>query len=216
MKRPRWGRIKLPKARTMELVKNGAIPIDPELLHARVKDARLKLVGRNVQDLLEGIELKDRGDKGPAYERGNVYAIKYAAEKIPQDSTILADSSRLLDLLRVLYEQSPIADEKAESAAYLLAWNPENWTWTSLRELAARFRAGEALQLRIGIAVRLQGSAQQRVELRVAGIERVDGHAQVHLDQLRRRRRRGPLERVRHARRGVGLVAHQLHRCQLQ
>ena len=93
---------------TTKFVKGSSVPLDPELLQARVNDARAKLNSGtiSVAGLLQSIDLKDPGNKGGGYERGNAYATKYDADKIPQDSTILADSSRLLDLLKVLYRSA--------------------------------------------------------------------------------------------------------------
>jgi hypothetical protein len=120
------------------------VPIDPELLHERVTEARAKLSGPEIklEGLLQTIDLRDPGDKGPSYEHGNTYAIRYENDDIPQDATILYDTSRLLDLLRVLYT-SAVPPAETGDAAYLLAWNPENYPWTNLTPLAAQFRSGE-------------------------------------------------------------------------
>jgi hypothetical protein len=121
---------------------NGSfVPIDPELLLSRVKDARAKLNGQDsdVAGLLQTIDLRDAGDLGRGYESGNAYAIKYEADKIPQDTTILADTSRLLDLLKVQYGSTPPSE--TGHSAYLLTWNPEKWNWKNLPELAAQFRS---------------------------------------------------------------------------
>jgi hypothetical protein len=70
------------------------VPVDPELLDARVKEARSKFIAssRGAAGLQETIELRDPGDKEPPYENGNAYAIKYDAQEIPRDSKLLSDT----------------------------------------------------------------------------------------------------------------------------
>jgi 5-methylcytosine-specific restriction enzyme MrcB-like protein/dynein-related subfamily AAA family protein len=128
---------------TTKFMNGSFVPLDPELLHARVKDARSKLnrADISVAGLLQAIDLRDPGDKGRGYEIGNAYAIRYGVDQIPEDATILADTSRLLELLKILYTST--SPTITEQATYILAWNPENWNWSNLPHLAAQFRSGD-------------------------------------------------------------------------
>lgn len=130
---------------TTKLLNGSLVSIDPEILSDTVKDARSKLndANSNIAGLLETIQLRDPGNRGWSYEHANAYAIRYDADKIPQDATILTDTSRLLGLLKVLYA-SPSHGEISH-AAYLLAWNPEHWEWKTLSELATQFRSGKQI-----------------------------------------------------------------------
>jgi hypothetical protein len=131
---------------TTKLLNGSFVPIDPEILSDAVKDARSKLsdANINVAGLLETIELRDPGNRGRSYEHGNAYAIRYDAVAIPEDATILSDTSRLLDLLKILYA-SAVPPAETGDAAYLLAWNPDNYPWSNLPALAAQFRSGEKI-----------------------------------------------------------------------
>ena len=131
---------------TTKFVGGSYVAIDPEILSNAVKDARLKLKdpNLNVAGLLETVDLRDPGDRGQGYESGNAYAIRYDADNIPQDGAILSDSSKLLDLLKVLYT-SAVPPAETDDAAYLLAWNPGNFAWNTLPGLATRYRSGEQI-----------------------------------------------------------------------
>src|SRR5438067_1405364 len=71
---------------TTKFMNGSFVPLDPELLHERVREARTKLSDckTSLDGLSQTIELNDPGDKGPGYEHGNAYAIRYGAEAIPQ------------------------------------------------------------------------------------------------------------------------------------
>ncbi len=131
---------------TTKFMNGSFVPIDPELLHKRVEDARSRLKDRNVNvaGLLHSIDLRDPGDKGPGYEHGNAYAIRYEADAVPQDTTVLADTARLLDQLKIVYASS-VPPAETGDAAYLIAWNPENWPWDNLSALATQYRSGERI-----------------------------------------------------------------------
>jgi hypothetical protein len=91
---------------------------------------------------LRDIELNDPGGLGEGYEQGNVFAIRYEHGRVPDDQAIQNDVSRLGPLLNALYgasDQSPVPN----SAAFLLAWNPESWQWTDLQADIARVRSGK-------------------------------------------------------------------------
>ena len=130
---------------TTKIVRGSSVVIDPDILQERVKEARAKVenLGINRSGLSQTMDLKDPGNKGGAYELGNVYAIKYDASQIPDDAKILADASKLVKLLKVLYGSDSTAD--ISRSAYLLAWNPENWNWDNLPRLAMLFRSGRQI-----------------------------------------------------------------------
>ena len=131
---------------TTKLLNGSSVPIEPEILSDKVKDARSKLNDPNVDvaGLLETIDLRDPGNRGRSYENGNAYAIRYDAGTIPGDAAILSDASRLLNLLKILYA-SAIPPAETGDAAYLLAWNPENFPWNNLPGLAMQYRSGEQI-----------------------------------------------------------------------
>lgn len=60
---------------TTKFLNGSLVPIEPELLRARVEDARLKLnvPSVDVTNFLQTIDLRDTGDLGRGYESGNAY-----------------------------------------------------------------------------------------------------------------------------------------------
>jgi hypothetical protein len=78
-----------------------------ELIKKRVARARATL-GTIIEDLEQNIELEDTGPLGRGYEKGNVYAIKYVQDSLPDDVLIKADLRRMIALLQHVSERDPL------------------------------------------------------------------------------------------------------------
>ena len=74
----------------------------PEILEARAAWAR-QVLGQSAHVLVSTIDLRDTGPLAAAYERGNVGAIRYGRDAIPDEETLGEDVTRLVGLLATLY-----------------------------------------------------------------------------------------------------------------
>jgi 5-methylcytosine-specific restriction protein A len=89
-----------------------------DVLRARARTFRGLLAGEGVDDLMEGpLDLGGSGDLTRGYEAGNIAAITYARQAIPDDEALAADLRRFLALYKVLIESSDRLAEDADPAA---------------------------------------------------------------------------------------------------
>lgn len=79
--------------------------LDPDLLASRVKWARsvIAATGLGTTGLLPDIDLQANGPLGAGYERGNVWAIRYPREDLPDSETILSNLGHMAQLLSAVY-----------------------------------------------------------------------------------------------------------------
>jgi hypothetical protein len=89
---------------TTEWEKGRGTQIHPGVLSERSEQARslLRDSGLDLHDLDQTIQLHDPG-LGKGYERGTAFALRYAADSIPEDGILLAGVSRMLDLAESVY-----------------------------------------------------------------------------------------------------------------
>jgi 5-methylcytosine-specific restriction protein A len=89
-----------------------------DVLQARARTFRGLLTSEEVGDLAEGpLDLGGSGDLTRGYEAGNIAAISYAGQAVPDDEALVADLRRFLALYKVLVESSDRLAEDADPAA---------------------------------------------------------------------------------------------------
>ena len=100
----------------------------PEWLQRRVAWAREVLASRDIDGLIERIQLADPGTLGSQYERGMVFAHHFPADEPIDDDQFGQILLRLLYLLGEVYTAGEPGDDEepaAEEALHLLLkWNP--------------------------------------------------------------------------------------------
>ncbi len=126
---------------TTTFVDNEFKPRDPEVISARVSQARRFLSDDLAGDerLIEAIDLSDPGGYlASGYEAGNVVAFKYDFDDDLNDDLLIADLNRMLSFLEALYAEEA---ESAPKSYWLFQGNPERWPemndWLAAEELGA-------------------------------------------------------------------------------
>ena len=91
----------------------------------------------------EAINLGDGlTDLGELYQKGTIFYKEYRKDTIPDETELLADLARMMEIYREYAKKESVANRKT----WLLSWNPNNWKWEDYEEAVSMTQSGLAYE----------------------------------------------------------------------